>query len=677
MNSAPHSTSSKSSSGMTVLGLHFGHDASAVVLHDGRIVSHILRERLTRVKHQLGLDMATIELALRTANVALEDIDCVAVSSTQEVELIFDKSGRLQLTYGLTDSFDRPVTVAERFSGLDHTGIAATGSTMLLDYVYDEALSQTYVGQCYALEFPEHAARTREDFEVTPWLDTFLIHDAWNAKLGLRDLETVTPEISDRLRYALHIPVTVRLDGVDIPGYAVHHHLAHAGNSYYQSGFDEAAVLTLDGYGESVGYNCGMYYLGKGEALYPLWPHNVTVGLLYETVATWVGLGAVGSSGKLMGLAPYGSPSFFDERFVGNHHDLAGRFPDVIQAWQEHCTSKAESMKYDMTGFRDARRATDQVNADVAASTQMLFDTVKMQAVRGCKKMLENAGYTVPNLCLSGGTALNCPANTSIAMTSGFSRTFVEPSCDDSGIAAGAALVVYHSILGHPLSGAAIANSHPYHGPTGDSTELEEALRAVGGYVRAERPQDPVSSAVDDLVSDRVIGWFEGRSEVGPRALGHRSILSDARSADNWGRVNKIKGREWWRPLAPAVLESAAADWFAEVPLPSPFMLFNAEVRGSLLPATTHVDRTARIQTVDESAGNFYALLREFGARTGVPVLLNTSMNGPGEPIVESPREAIALLRQTGLDVMYVNGVRITRIDGLASEPAQECPCGK
>ena len=664
MTVTPRSAAANATNGMIVLGLHFGHDASAVVLRDGQILSYVLRERISRVKHQLGLDIATIEQALRTAGIRLSDIDCVAVTSTQEVELIFDPRDRLQLRYGIVDPLHRPVSVSERFRGLDHEGIAATGSTMLLDYIYDDTLSQTYVGQCYALEFPEHRGRAREDFSVVPWLDTFIIHDAWNAELGLKDLQTLTPEISEKLRYAFHAPITMILDGVEIPGYAVHHHMAHAASSYYQSGFDEAAVLTVDGYGESVGYNCGMFYLGRGEALYPLWPHNITVGLLYETVGTWLGLGAVGSSGKLMGLAPYGTPRFFDERFIGNHHDLVASFPDAIQAWQDHCVSKARSLGYDMSGFRDPKRATDPINADVAASTQRLFESVKMQAAQGLRKMLENTGHEVSNLCMSGGTALNCPSNTDIALRAGFSQTFVEPSCDDSGIAAGAVLAAYHNILGYPLkSDTSAACAIPFYGPTYSSADIEEALAAAVGYVKAERPDDPVSSAVDDLLHNRVIGWYEGRSEVGPRALGHRSILADARQADNWRRVNEVKGREWWRPFAPAVLEEAAADWFTDIPLPSPFMLFNAQVRGSQLPAVTHVDNTSRIQTVDRSVGAFYTLLRKFNERTGVPVLLNTSMNGPGEPIVESPAEAIALLRHSSLDVVYVDGVRISRLD--------------
>jgi carbamoyltransferase len=189
-------------------------------------------------------------------------------------------------------------------------------------------------------------------------------------------------------------------------------------------------------------------------------------------------------------------------------------------------------------------------------------------------------------------------------------------------------------------------------------------LRRHADRVTWEPAPDWAGDAARELADDKVIGWFEGRSEIGPRALGHRSILADARKAENWGRVNRIKGREAWRPFAPAVLAERVAEWFEGGPLPSPHMLFTAQVKSKDLPAITHVDGSSRIQTVDETCGAFHGLLSRFEALTGVPVVLNTSFNGPGEPIVESPDDALTFFLQSDLDALYMEGRHVRRRNG-------------
>jgi len=201
----------------------------------------------------------------------------------------------------------------------------------------------------------------------------------------------------------------------------------------------------------------------------------------------------------------------------------------------------------------------------------------------------------------------------------------------------------------------------PYLGISQDRQQMDQALAAVADQVDSSRCADSAAAAAEDLAENRVIGWFEGRSEIGPRALGHRSILADPRVAANHDRVNAIKGRESWRPFAPAVLEEDAAIWFEGASLPSPYMLFTGQVRGDKLPAITHADGSARVQTVDASCGAFYRLLQHFRALTGVPVVLNTSFNGPGEPIVESAQDALGFFLRSRLDALYIDGWRITR----------------
>ena len=643
---------------MIVVGLHFGHDGAVAVICDGEIRSYVLRERITRTKHALGIDIETIERALDAAETYLEDIDCVAVSSTQHVELIIEEPDRMDIKYVTKDPFGRPMTLGSRFHGLDHAGIAATCSPMLLDHLYSDNLGRTYIGQMYRKVFPQYMTRSRGSFRAIPWVDTYIVNEPWEVNLGLYDLRAVRPEISDRLRYGFHLPVEVSIDGRRFPGYAVHHHFAHAASSFFTSGHDEAAILTHDGFGLLPGYHGGMFYYGKDEALFPLWPHHLTIGYLYEFVASSIGLGVVGGSGKLMGLAPYGCPTYFDHRFVGNVFDFDGKFRDVSRNWIIHCRSLARARGYDSRGYADPSRATEPINADIAASTQRLFEVTRLEAVESLRHQLENAGVESLNLCLSGGTALNCPSNSEIARSRLFDNVYVEPACDDGGIAIGAALAAYHNILGYPR---VRQPTLPYLGKPYTHVQVADALSQVNREVEFEACEDPATRAALDLTSNRIVGWFEGGSEVGPRALGHRSILADPRQPENWLRVNRVKRREPWRPFAPSVLVAFANHWFEDLSLPAPYMLFNARVTGDLLPAVTHVDGTSRIQTVDDSCGFYFNLIEAFRLLTGVPVVLNTSLNGPGEAIAETPDDALAVFLSSGMDVLYLDGIRVIR----------------
>ena len=227
---------------------------------------------------------------------------------------------------------------------------------------------------------------------------------------------------------------------------------------------------------------------------------------------------------------------------------------------------------------------------------------------------------------MSGGTALNCPSNSDIAASPDFDDVFVEPACDDGGLAVGAALALTHSILDRPPSAWRAANRSPYLGPTYGEEDVARALERHRGTVLGVRYADAARAAAEDLAANRLVAWYEGRSEIGPRALGHRSLLADPRHAENWARVNIAKEREMWRPFAPAVLARYADEWFTGAPPASPYMLFNAKLKSADVPAVTHVDGTARIQTVDESCGEFYRVLSEFYDLTGVPIVLNTSL---------------------------------------------------
>jgi carbamoyltransferase len=406
-----------------------------------------------------------------------------------------------------------------------------------------------------------------------------------------------------------------------------------------------------------------MFYLGKAHRLYPLLPHHLTLGAMYDRVGMALGLGVTGPAGKLMGLAAYGQPRFFDSKFVGNYYDHKAAFPskDFASAWIYHCVKEARSRGYDMTAYGNPEVATAAVNADIAASTQKLFEAIRMRAVEALHGMLSKSRLRTANLCLSGGTALNCPSNTQIYNESAFNAVHVEPACDDGGLAIGAALALFHNIMDNPRNGEPPYPS-AYQGVKYAEGDIETALEQHRSALRVEKLGAVGERAAQDLAANRVIAWYQGRSEAGPRALGHRSIIADPRSAENWARVNRIKKREQWRPFAPAVLESEAQHWFGDAPAHSPHMLFNARVLDARIPAVTHVDGTARIQTVRESDGGYHDLIQAFARYTEVPVVMNTSFNGPGQPIVETPSDAVDFFVQSELDALYIGDFRVERV---------------
>jgi len=280
------------------------------------------------------------------------------------------------------------------------------------------------------------------------------------------------------------------------------------------------------------------------------------------------------------------------------------------------------------------------------------------------KKILVNSSIDLTkNLCLSGGVALNCPANTRLVNESSFSNLHVPPAVSDMGLSIGSALALYYNVMGNKRLPEKTTPRLAYLGlnNSGSLSKIKEDLKKFEDKIKIEEYQNYCEVAAKDLFENKIIGWFEGRSEVGPRALGHRSILSNPTYLKNWERVNKVKGREWWRPFAPAVLQEYEHNYFTNTQFPTYFMLLNAEVKVDTLPAITHADRSARVQSVTFENGYFYSLLKEFHVISGVPVLMNTSFNGPGEPIVETPEHAIRFLLNSDLDALYFEGFKVIK----------------
>ncbi|MGH6931461.1 MAG: carbamoyltransferase C-terminal domain-containing protein [Dongiaceae bacterium] len=647
---------------MNILGLQFGHDAGAVVLRDGHVASFVLRERLSRIKHAMSLDWPTIERALSDAGIDESDIDYCAITSTQKTELIARDPNRISVNLERHPAHSAPCSFAD---------IVARGGIELDKLLYSFVMDVLYrrtqgdpASHSVSHFFPEYQTVPEHEFFKLGWLDTYITADPWArrprmAELGTRDYSRFLQ--TDVIRHGFHYPATLVLNGRRIPAYFISHHMAHAASIYYQTGLDRAAILTHDGFGGGKSYHTGMYYFGDGHRIYPLAPHHLVAGAIYELAGIRLGLGLVGPAGKVMGLAPYGEPKFFTPDFVGNWFDLVAKGKaNPAEDWVKHCVTRADLMGYDKRALRNRAQMTAPINADIAASTQKLFEETILAAVRSFHELLDRLGLGALPLCYSGGTALNCPANSMIAETGMFSAVHVPPWCDDSGLALGAALALHHNIFDQPL----VPNQWPAEACLGirhDESDVERLIPDYSDRLKFERRRDWAEAAAGDLAANKVIGWFEGRSEIGPRALGHRSILADARQPENWAKVNRIKQREAWRPFAPAVLADRAAEWFEGMPMPSPYMLFTAQLKSDALPATTHVDGSARVQSVDESRGAFHGLLRRFDEITGVPVILNTSFNGPGEPIVETPEDAIRFFLESELEALYLSGWQVIK----------------
>ena len=650
---------------MIILGLHFGHDAGAAIVRDGEIDTCVIRERLTRTKHAITLDASTIFKALNSAGIKASEIDYCAVTSTQGVELIIDDSHQINISLvNVNHTPHIPCTFLEELGGK-----APKLNHVLLDNLLGKLNHQgaNLTKKIYSKLFPEYKGRNQNNFVSVGWVDQYISYPLWRPRTLEEILHTDYSSVlkQDSVRFGFHLPAEVNLDGHRIPAFFINHHACHAASSYYQSSFTEAAILTHDG-GNGLSYDSGMFLYGENNKIYPLTPHHLILGSLYDYVAYFLNLGDLMSAGKLMGLSSYGKPRFYDRNFLGNWNDWITltnntHWLDVLDYWLFNCLTMAKEMDYDLSHLANPSNILAPVNVDIAASTQRLFEETILLAAEVFYKILTKHKIWVDNLCLSGGTALNCPANQRLLNESKFRNVFIEPSCDDSGLALGAALFCQHNLLDQPLSTDSqnqIAN--PYLGLKASSNNtIENTLEEFKGQVTFQKLDDFSQDAAQELANDKIIGWFNGRSEIGPRALGHRSILADPRRMHNLSRVNQIKRREFWRPFAPAVLESEVENWFLGMPIPSPYMLFTALSKSNQVPAVTHVDGSARLQTVSDTNEPFFTLIREFFKLTGIPIVLNTSFNGPGEPIIETPSDALNFFIKSQLDILYINSFKV------------------
>ena len=506
-------------------------------------------------------------------------VDGETVAAAEEERYSRRKHGKQAVPFS---AWELPVAAA-KFC-LDQAGIAAE-EVDAITYSYDPSLAKA-VG-----------ATTDE-----------LIADEWE---GLRTL------------YAERAPrfLATALPGLDPDRFRfVPHHVAHAGSAHLASPYRDSAVLVLDGRGEATSHLGGWSRGGDLEVLATQrLPHSL--GLLYEDLTEHLGFHRSSDEYKVMALASYGDRDRF-----------ASVLRDAVRADGEGGFRVDPLDLAALAPYRAPGKPMEADHADLAAAVQMRLEEVVLDLARWLHARTGERALT-----MAGGVALNCVANARLAEEGPFDHVWVQPAAGDAGTALGGALAVAHEMGDDvvPLRGADLGS-----GWTDD--ELEEAVRTSGWAY--ERPRDLAAAVAQRLAEGDVVGWFEGRSEYGPRALGHRSLLVDPRDPANLQRMNDIKGRESFRPVAPMVTLERAAEIFEGV-IPSPYMLFVHRVRPDWrdrVAAAVHVDGTARAQTVDRRDEPLMArVLDEFGARTGVPVLINTSFNTAGRPIVDHPREAL------------------------------------
>jgi len=586
---------------MRVLGISaFYHDSAAALVVDGRVAAAVQEERFTRVKHDASFPRNAIGYCLEQAGVRLSELDHVVF-------------------------YEKPFLKFER-------------------------LLETYVA---------FAPRGFRSFRLA--MPLWLKEKLFQKDLLRRELATFDDAFDwkQRLLFA-------------------EHHLSHAASAFFPSPFDEAAVLTMDGVGE---WTTTSMALGRANAIDVYkeihFPHSL--GLLYSAFTYYTGFKVNSGEYKVMGLAPYGEPRF--AQTILDH--LIDVKPDgsfrLDQSYFNYCAGLTMTNGKFAALFGQPARKPEELltpfHMDVAASIQAVTDEVVLRLTRAIA-----AETGARNLCLAGGVALNCVANGKVQRDGRFERIWIQPAAGDAGGALGAALAGYHMFQhqprqnGHAVDGMAGA----LLGPSYDQPDIEARLTAAGASYTAASDAEVVEHTARALADGQAVGWMQGRMEFGPRALGARSILGDPRSPTMQKMLNlKVKYRESFRPFAPSVLREDVADWF-ELDDDSPYMLLVAPVRSerrrqmtadeqalfgidklnvprSDIPAVTHVDYSARIQTVHrESNPRYYALIERFKQLTGCPVLVNTSFNVRGEPIVNTPEDAFRCFMGSEIDVLVV-----------------------
>jgi carbamoyltransferase len=583
----------------SILGISaFYHDSAACILKEGKIIAAAQEERFSRKKHDFSYPHNAIEFVLKNANLKLSEVDQIVF-----FEKPFLKFERLLETY---------VAFAPK-------GFVSFAKAMPL-WIKEKLFQKNLLFN----KLKEHDRNYKSD-------DNIFFSD---------------------------------------------HHLSHAASAFFPSPFNEAVVLTADGVGE---WATTTVAVGKNNSLEIKkeihFPHSL--GLLYSAFTYYTGFKVNGGEYKLMGLAPYGDPIYEDKikQIVDIKDDGTFRLNQEYFNYATGLTMTSDKfIKLFGQQPRDANNEDiSQFHMDIASSIQKVTEEIMLKLAHSI-----SIEYKIKNLCLAGGVALNCVANGKILKENIFENIWVQPAAGDAGGALGAALALWHIDLGKERNENFSDNMNcSYLGPEYSNEEIKDILIEIGANFKSLPKEDLLNFTIENLIKGNAIGWFQGKMEFGPRALGNRSIIGDARSPDMQKKLNlKVKFRESFRPFAPSVLLEDANDWF-DLNTESPYMLLVGKVKKdkliegannskslkgleklnlvrSKIPAVTHVDNSARIQTVTNKNGIYYDLIKKFKEKTGCPVIVNTSFNVRGEPPVNTPIDAFKCFMSTDLDLLII-----------------------
>jgi carbamoyltransferase len=467
-----------------------------------------------------------------------------------------------------------------------------------------------------------------------------------------------------RLNHYLRRGLARHFTGPLPPIINVGHHDAHAA-SFFVSPFDEALVLVMDGYGDDTATSA---YVGRSNRLERIWSTHAlnSLGLVYTVVTGHLGFEGFGDEGRVMALAAYGTDALVEKFRDCIRLDADGGYTVNMDYFDYGRYGQIKPFKQKfIDAFGPARQPDAPLadrDKDLARALQVVTEEAILHVVRGLLRR-----HPSRNVVLTGGVALNCVANARVLAETGIERLWVPPCASDTGAPLGAALWHTHQTLGLPRT---MELTHPYYGAACSEEDIATALSARGLTGQRLDEATLIARTADALAAGKIVGWFQGRFEMGPRALGNRSILADPRKIDMKDALNsRIKRREWFRPFAPAVPIDRAAEFF-DISQPDPFMTLAPNVHAdkrALIPAAVHIDGTGRIQTVDRAANpRYHALLTAFGERTGVPVLINTSFN-ENEPVVATPQQAVDCFLRTNMDVLVIGDWVVTRADKSVS----------
>lgn len=595
---------------MNILGLSaFYHDSAACLVVEGELVAAAQEERFTRKKHDSGFPAKAAQYCLNSANLRPADIDYV---------VFYDKPFL---------KFERIFETYLAFIPKGFRSFATSLPVWLKEKLFQKTLIADSLSNCFC--------------EKTDW--------------------------TARLRFS-------------------EHHLSHAASAFFPSPFKEAAILTMDGVGE---WTTTSVFLGKDNGISPWkeirFPHSL--GLLYSAFTYYTGFKVNSAEYKVMGLAPYGEPRYVDlikKHLIDIRED--GSF-HLDMGYFDYCTGLTMTNDRFNTLFGGPPRSPEsqltQREMDLAASIQVVTEEIVVKLAKDIQRSTRQK-----NLCLAGGVALNCVANGKLLREGVFDNIWIQPAAGDAGGAVGAAFGAYHLMLDQPRCTTATDKMKgAFLGPEFEQCEIEQRLASAGAVFQTASENELICTVAHALAEGKAVGWHQGRMEFGPRALGGRSIIADPRSPTMQKQLNlKVKYRESFRPFAPSVLREDVSDWF-ELNVDSPYMLLVADVTEakqlrmseaqkdlfgieklnvlrSEIPAVTHLDYSARIQTVhQETNPRYYRLISRFKELTGCPVLVNTSFNVRGEPIVCTPEDAFHCFMGTELDLLAVGNAILRKQD--------------